>query len=140
MLMAGKDSRVTGGIFQDFCTSNNVILQTAIPGHRQSSAATERRRGLLRTITDHDIGERKPKNLNNKEWGEFAARTMMRLNSQVQQYDGFTPGQRFLGRTPKLPIGAVGNPFSKILRTRRKNPTQKRIVPFRRCLKFDKHR
>ena len=36
--------------------------------------------------------------------------TTLRLNSQAQQYGGFTPGQRVTGRTPKLPIGAVGNP------------------------------
>ena len=34
----------------------------------------------------------------------------LHLNSQVQQYDGFTPGQRVFGRKPKLPIGAAGNP------------------------------
>ena len=34
----------------------------------------------------------------------------LHLNSQVQQYDGFTPGQRVFGRTPKLPIGAADNP------------------------------
>ena len=37
--------------------------------------------------------------------------TMMHMNSQVQQYGGFTPGQRVFGRTPKLPIGATDNPF-----------------------------
>ena len=37
--------------------------------------------------------------------------TMMHLNSQVQQYDGFTPAQLVFGRTPKLPIGTIGNPF-----------------------------
>ena len=36
---------------------------------------------------------------------------MMHMNSQVQQYDGFTPGQRVFGRTPKLPIGSIDNPF-----------------------------
>ena len=34
----------------------------------------------------------------------------LRLNSQLQQYDGFTPGQRVFGGTPKLPIGTVDNP------------------------------
>ena len=36
---------------------------------------------------------------------------MLRLNSQVPRYDGFTPAQRVPGRTPKMPTGAVGNPF-----------------------------
>jgi len=65
-MMADKESRVVGGIFQDFCTTRNIILQTAIPGHHQSLGATERRRRLFRFITDHVDGERKPKKLNNK--------------------------------------------------------------------------
>jgi len=35
----------------------------------------------------------------------------MHLNSQLQQSGGFTPVQRVFGRTPELPIGAIGNPF-----------------------------
>ena len=35
---------------------------------------------------------------------------MMLLNSQVEQFGGFTHGQSVFGRTPKMPIGAVGNP------------------------------
>ena len=106
-----KDSRFVGGIFQDSCTARNVILQTAIPGHHQSLGATERRLGLFRTIIDHVTGGRKHKKLNNKEWKEFSPMTMMHLNSQVRQYGGFTPGQRVFGRTPKLPIGTIDNPF-----------------------------
>ena len=34
----------------------------------------------------------------------------MRLNSQVQQYGGFTPVRRVSGQAPKLLIGAV-DPF-----------------------------
>ena len=37
--------------------------------------------------------------------------TTMRLYSQAQQYDGFTPRQRVFGRTPKLPIWEIDNPF-----------------------------
>ena len=36
--------------------------------------------------------------------------TKMRLNSQVRQFGGFEQGKRVLGRTPKIPIGATGNP------------------------------
>ena len=36
---------------------------------------------------------------------------MMRMDSQVQQDDGFTPGQRVFGRAPKFPICAIDNPF-----------------------------
>ena len=35
---------------------------------------------------------------------------MIHLNFQVQQLDGFTPGQRVSGRATEMPIGAVGNP------------------------------
>ena len=66
---------------------------------------------LFRTITDHVIGEGKPKIREIKTGVGFAPTTMMRLNSQVQQYGGFTPGPRVFGRTPKLPTGAVGIPF-----------------------------
>ena len=35
--------------------------------------------------------------------------TMMRLNSQVNQYDGSTPGKGVFGRSPKLPIRTADN-------------------------------
>ena len=41
----------------------------------------------------------------------YAALTTLQLNPQVQQYDGFAPGHRVSGRTPKMPIGTVGNPL-----------------------------
>ena len=34
---------------------------------------------------------------------------MLHLNSQVRQYDGFTPRRRVFGTTPKIPIGSVGS-------------------------------
>ena len=74
---AGKDSRFTGGIFQDFCKSRNVILQTAIPGRHQSLGAIARRHRLFRTIIDHVVGKTKPKNSRNKEWKEFESMTTM---------------------------------------------------------------
>ena len=40
----------------------------------------------------------------------FAEMTTMRLNSQVRQFFGFTPGRRVFGRAPKIPIGDVGSP------------------------------
>ena len=36
---------------------------------------------------------------------------MIRLNSRVHQYGGFTSGRRVFGGAPKLPIGAAGNSF-----------------------------
>ena len=35
----------------------------------------------------------------------------MRLNSQVRQFDGFTPGNEFTGERQKKPIWTIGNPF-----------------------------
>ena len=87
------------------------MLQTVIPANRQSLGATERRRRLFRTTMDRVIGNKKPKNLGNKEWKEFAEMTTMRLNSQVQQYDGSALGETVFGRTPKLPIAVFGNPL-----------------------------
>ena len=66
---------------------------------------------MFRTIIDRAIGNKKPENLSNKEWGEFAAMTTMRLNSQVRQFEGFAPGRRVFGRTPKMPIWDIDNPF-----------------------------
>ena len=110
ILVVDKDKRFTGEIFQDFCTSRNITLQTVIPGHHQSLGATERTHAHFRGIIDHVIGNRKSNCLSNKQWREFSAMAALHLNSQVRQYDGFTPGQRVFGRTPKLPIGTVSNP------------------------------
>ena len=97
ILIVDKDERSIGNIFQDFCTSRNITLQTVIPGHHQSLGATERRHAHFRGIIDHIIGNRKSNCLSNKQWGEISAMAALRLNSQVQQYGGFTPGQRVLG-------------------------------------------
>ena len=104
IMVVGKDSWFIEKIFQDFRNARNIVLQAVIPENRQSLGATESRRGLFRTIIDHVIGNKKPANSSNKEWKEFAAMTTMRLNSKVQQFDGFAPGKRFSGRTPKIPV------------------------------------
>ena len=109
-MVADKDSRFIGEVFQEFRTTRNIVLQTVIPGHRQSLGATARRRALFRSIIDHAVGNRKPNSLSSKEWEGFAEMATMRLNSQVRQFGGFKPGQRVFGRTPKIPIGATGNP------------------------------
>ena len=36
---------------------------------------------------------------------------MMHMNAKVQQYGGYTPRRRVFRRDPKLPIGAIDNPF-----------------------------
>ena len=45
-----------GEIFQDFCSSRNIVLQTAIPGLRQSLGSEGRRHGHVRAIADHIFG------------------------------------------------------------------------------------
>ena len=62
IMMAGEDSRYIG-VLQDFRTLRNIISPTVIPGHHQSLGASERHRRLYRTITDHVVGERKPKKI-----------------------------------------------------------------------------
>ena len=100
----------TCGIFQEFCTSRNVVLRTVIPGHRQSLGATARRHGHFRTIIDHIIGIRQANFLAQKEWGGSPSMPMIHLNAQVRQFGGFAPGRRVLGRTPKIPIGELESP------------------------------
>ena len=99
-MTADKDSGFTGEVSQGFCTARNIVLQAVIPGNHQSLGVNERRRALFRSITDHAIGNKKPNSLSN-EWEEFAAMTMMRLNSQERKFGGFAPAQRVFGRTPK---------------------------------------
>ena len=65
--------------------------------------------------------------------------TALHLNSQVQQYDGFTPGQRVFGRAPKLPIGTVGNPnFSDFMKPVTP-PTAKTLSLLNTIFKYEKH-
>ena len=71
------------------------------------------------------VGNKKPKNSSNKEWEEFAEMTMVRLNSQVQQFGGFNSGRRVFGRTPKMPIGTIGNPFFEDFTNPLEAPTSK---------------
>ena len=104
IMVAGKDSRFIGEVFQEFCNARNITLHAVIPGHRQSLGATERRHGLFRTIIDHVIGNRKPNSLGRKEWDVFAAMTMMRLNSLVRKFGGFAPGRRVCGGAFEMPI------------------------------------
>ena len=110
-MAAGRGSGFIGKVFPEYRTARNIVLQTVIPGRRQSLGETERRRALFRSITDHAIGNKKPNSLSNKEWAEFESVPMMRLNSQVRQFGGFAPGRRVSGRTPKMPIWDIGNPF-----------------------------
>ena len=49
----------------------------------------------------------------------------MRLNSQVRQFGGFAPGRRVFGRTPKMPIGAAGNPHFDDFMNQKEAPAAK---------------
>ena len=60
--MVDGDSRFIGKLFRDFCTTRNIISQTAIPGPHRSLGDTERRRGLFRAIIDHVVGGRDQRN------------------------------------------------------------------------------
>ena len=53
---------------------------------------------------------------------------MSQLNPQAQQYECFTPGRRVVGRTPKIPIGAAGNPFRNAF-TGRPTPQVTQTIP-----------
>ena len=90
----------------------NATLQTVIAARHQSLWGSERRSKYFRYIMAQ-IKDRREKTQNEPvDCAEYAALTMLRLNSQVRQYDCFTPARRVCGRTPEMPIGAVGNPFN----------------------------
>ena len=126
--VAGKDSRFTGGISQEFRTNLNIVSQTVVPGHHQSLGETERRRGHFRMIKDHMIGDKKPNSSGRKEWREFAAMAMMRLNSHVRQFGGFTHGERVCGRAPKCRSAQWEIRISRPLRTQLEHQLPKLII------------
>lgn len=49
-------------------------------------------------------------NITNTDRKGYHSMRTLHLNSQVQRYDGLTPGQRVFGRSPRMPSGAVGDP------------------------------
>ena len=91
-----KDSIFIGGIFQAFRTARNIVSQTVIPGHRQSSGAAERRRGNFRTIIDHMIGNKTPNSSRRKEWwgirgneddaSKFTGGTIWRIHTWAKRF------------------------------------------------------
>ena len=64
----------------------------------------------FKDIMRRNLDKSKNKKIETGDWAEYDAMCLRRLNVQVQQYDGFTPGRRVFGRAPKLPVGAVGSP------------------------------
>ena len=101
IIVVCKRSGYTGWVFQYFCTSRNIALKAVIPGHPRSLGATERRRGHFRMVIDHMIGNKKANCLGGKEWAGFADMATIRLNGQVQKFDGSTHGQRVSGGDSK---------------------------------------
>ena len=93
-----------------FRNDRTINLHTDIPCRHQSLVANERRYMYFKDISNHILDKRKRRTIETADWEEYASMCTMRLNPQVQQYDGFTPARRVSGRTPKLPIGAVGSP------------------------------
>ena len=53
---------------------------------------------------------------------EYDAMGTLHLNSHVRKRDGFAPFQRVIGRTPKMPIGSLGNPHFKHFMFRSESP------------------
>ena len=68
------------------------------------------------------IKDGEKKKLEGKDWQEYASTCTMRLNSQVQQYGGITPCRKVFGRSRKLPIATVGNPYFKYFTLRNEAP------------------
>ena len=81
-----------------------------------------------------------PKDLGGGGGGGYYAMCMWRLNPQVMQYGGFTPGQRVFGGAPKMPIVAVGNPNCSDSRfPKNKNIWRRRKILFRRVGNRTRH-
>ena len=85
-----------GGVFQDFRPSRNVVSKSVTPGHHQSLRAAERRHGHFRTIVDHIIGNRKA-NWSTQKVERIPGDDYDSFKSHVQQFGGFSHGQRVLG-------------------------------------------
>ena len=60
IMAADRDSACVGKVFRGFRTARNIVLRAVIPGHHRSLGATERRRGLFRSIIAHVVGNKKP--------------------------------------------------------------------------------
>ena len=99
------------GKFARFCNGRHVAVQSVIPGNRQCLGDTERRHIYFKEIIHQIKDNRKNMQIRPVDWKEYDASGMQHLNAQLQQYDGFAPGRRVFGRTPKMPIGAVGRPI-----------------------------
>ena len=71
--------------------------------------------------------------------GGFSAMAALQLNSQGQQYGGFTPGHRVFGRTQKLPIGTAGNPNFTDFVNPTAAPAAKSLSLINTISKYEKH-
>ena len=121
IILPGGDSRFIGSHSHNFATGD-ITLQTFIHGHHQSLGATEWRHMYFRDISAQIKG--RPKKIQNEpvDRGGYSAFATLQLNSQVRQYEGFTPGVGVSGRTPEMPIGTVGDPFYNYFRNPANSP------------------
>ena len=94
--------------FSQFCNGRNITIHAAIRGHRRSLISTEKWNMYFEDVAHRIPDKRKNKEITTVDWQEYASMCIMRLNSHVHQYDGYTLGRRVFGRSPRLPIGAVG--------------------------------
>ena len=100
----------------------------------EGGGGSERRHMYSKDITHRIIDGEKRKMVDIKDRQEYTASRTMRLNSEILQYAGITPGQRVFGGSPKLPIGAVDNPTFKDCVATNETPvvqTHRALVNFR---------
>ena len=110
ILLADNDARFIGKEFIRFCTDRKITLQTVTPGHIQILGSTEMSHRRFKETIHRINDNRTNRQIRPLGWQKYDALSMLHLNSKVQRYDCFTPGQRVFGRTHKLPIGTARNP------------------------------
>ena len=111
IILTGKDSRFIGPKVAQFRNARKIHVQAIIPRHHQSVGSTVRRSMYFMDATHQILDKSNRRTIETVDWSDYASMCAMRLNAQVQRYDGFTPGRRrVVGRTPKWPIAKAGSP------------------------------
>ena len=106
-----RDSRAMSNILKNCGAGHNSALRNAFPRRHRSLGSTERRHAYF-------IGKPPPSNSGGglatstlRNWEAYPHMGTLHLDSKIQQYDCYTPRRWLFGGTPKIPIGAFGNPF-----------------------------
>ena len=107
-----NDSMFLAAKFPQFCNGRTIALHTFIACHSQSLGATARRHRYFTYITHQILDKRTQRKIESVDRGAYSPVCMMRANSKVRQYDGFTLWRRVLGWAPELPIAAGYPAFS----------------------------